>query len=396
MRISILLTGFDGGGAQRRLLTLASQFVARGHAVELLVGSGDGPFRACAPAAAAIVPLGSAWHGIPGLSRRKSLRMLAAVPALVRHFGRTQADVLLCGSTPANLAALAARDLARRDIPVVVSVNVPLSRSTAASGRPALAGLVRHYYPRADAVIANAAVLADDVIRFTQLSPDRVATIPNPVDVDGIQRQAGEATSHPWLTARRVPLLLSVGKLKAQKDLPTLLRAFREVRRVRPARLLLLGAGEERERLLHLAAELGVGDDVELPGFVANPYPYMAGADVFVSSSRWEGFSNVIAEALACGCPVVATDCPGGVSEILGGGRFGKLVGEADPVSMARAVLDTLDSPPNREKLRERARFYSVATAAEAYLSVLRRCAGSGGHQACRAGGADRIHGAPA
>ncbi|MFN2375714.1 MAG: glycosyltransferase, partial [Candidatus Binatia bacterium] len=353
MRISIVLTGFDGGGAQRRLLTLASRFVALGHAVELLVGSEDGPFRACAPAAATVVPLSGAWHGIAGLSRRKSLRMLAAVPALVRHLGRTQADVLLCGSTPANLAALAARDLARRDIPVVLSVNVPLSRSTAVRGRPALAGLVRHYYPRADALIANAAFLAEDVVRFTRLSPGRVATIPNPVDVDGIDRQASEATSHPWLTARRVPLLLSVGKLKAQKDFPTLLRAFREVRKVRPARLLLLGSGEERERLLLLAAELGLGEDVELPGFVANPYPYMAGADVFVSSSRWEGFSNVIAEALACGCPVVATDCPGGVSEILGGGRFGKLVSEADPGSLARAVLDTLDSPPDRERLRE-------------------------------------------
>lgn len=429
MRIAILLTGFDGGGAQRRLLTLAREFLARGHAVDLVTGSDAGPFRHCAPGGATLVSLAGPAHALPGVVRRKSLRMLASLPTLVRYLNDSPPDVLLGGSTPANLAALAARAIARSGVPVAASVNVPLSRSTGARGRPLLGRLVRRLYPSADAVIANASFLAEDAARFAGLAIGRVTTIPNPVAVDEIQRAAGEPPSSPLLGDDAVPLVLAVGKLKAQKDIATLLDAFREVRDARPARLLVLGSGELHDELVRRAAALGLADDVRFAGFVANPFPYMARARVFVSSSRWEGFSNVVAEALACGCPVVATDAPGGVAELLGGGRFGRLVGVGDARAMARAILQTLgdgrdqtlgdgrdhatgegraaadarsetrgaadarseirtevdargeiraevDVRGDREALRRRAAEFSVARAADAYLAVLGRCCG--------------------
>ena len=143
------------------------------------------------------------------------------------------------------------------------------------------------------------------------------------------------------------------------------------MRAVRPARLLILGDGSQREALLSLAGQLGVGDDIALPGFVANPFAYLGRAAVFALSSAWEGLSNVIIEALACGCPVVSTDCPSGPAELLARGAYGALVPVGDDTALAQALLASLDNPPHRERLLSRARQFSVARAAEQYLSVL-------------------------
>ena len=143
------------------------------------------------------------------------------------------------------------------------------------------------------------------------------------------------------------------------------------MRAVRPARLLILGDGSQREALLSLAGQLGVADDIGLPGFVANPFAYLGRAAVFALSSAWEGLSNVIIEALACGCPVVSTDCPSGPAELLGRGAYGALVPVGDDTALAQALLATLDNPPPRDRLLDRARQFSVTRAAEHYLSVL-------------------------
>ena len=154
-------------------------------------------------------------------------------------------------------------------------------------------------------------------------------------------------------------------------DFPTLLQAFAQVRAQRQARLLLLGEGEMRRKLEALARELGVDQDVSLPGFASNPFAYMARAAVFVLSSVHEGLPGVLIQALACGCPVVSTNCPGGAAEILEDGRYGRLVPVGDPAAMAQAIISTLDAPPDRELLQKRASLFSVDRAVEQYLDVL-------------------------
>jgi len=170
---------------------------------------------------------------------------------------------------------------------------------------------------------------------------------------------------------------LGVGRLDPQKDFPTLIRAFARVRAQRPARLIVLGAeGHERHskyvaELKALPARLGIADDVDLPGFRHNPFAFMSRAAVFVLSSIYEGLGNVLIEALACGTPVVSTDCPSGPAEILEGGRFGALVPVGDDAAMAAAIAATLDRPPAAATLRERARMFSVERAVDRYLDLM-------------------------
>jgi len=164
-----------------------------------------------------------------------------------------------------------------------------------------------------------------------------------------------------------------VGRLAVQKDFPTLLRAFARLRAARPARLMILGEGDRRSELEQLASALGISADVRLPGFVENPLAYMRRAAVFVLSSIYEGFGNVLVEALACGCPIVSTDCPGGPAEILEHGRFGRLVPVGDVAALGDALLATLAAPRESEALVARARDFSAAVIADRYLGVLSR-----------------------
>ena len=174
------------------------------------------------------------------------------------------------------------------------------------------------------------------------------------------------------------PVGFGVGRLAKQKDFETLVRAFARVRHHRRARLLILGAAKNTSSnavaeadLMSLAHALGVAEDVSLPGFRINPFSYMSRARVFVLSSRYEGLPAVLAQAMACGCPVVSTDCPTGPREILGNGRFGPLVPVGDPQAMAEAIGAVTDHPLSPAVLRARAAQFSVAASVENYLRLI-------------------------
>jgi glycosyltransferase involved in cell wall biosynthesis len=220
--------------------------------------------------------------------------------------------------------------------------------------------------------------VADDLAAHFGIPRDRITVVHNPVVSGSLKEKAAAPVDHPWLASGAPPVVLSAGRLHPTKDYPTLIRSFARLRQVREARLLILGSGKNdeetarrRAELIELAAELGVSEDVDLPGFVPNPLPYMARAAVFVLSSLWEGFGNVLVEALACGCPVVSTDCPSGPAEILDHGRYGRLVPVGDDSAMAEAIAATLKSPPDRDVLRARGALFTVDRAVDAYLDLL-------------------------
>ena len=194
-----------------------------------------------------------------------------------------------------------------------------------------------------------------------------------------LSRRAEGAVSHPWLAAAGPPVILGVGRLSEQKDFPTLLRAFARVRQQRPARLIILGGSNKHEEksaerkasLRALAASLGIGDDVDLPGFVQNPIAFMSRAAVFVLSSRCEGLPGALIQAMACGCQVVSTNCPTGPAEILDNGRYGGLVPIGDDIAMAFEIEQALAAPLSADLLRRRAADFSVDQAVNRYLEAL-------------------------
>lgn len=378
MRVSLFFSDLAGGGTQRRMLTLARGLLERGDPVEIVVASGSGPFRAAVPRGAPVVPLGNPWRRVPGLAWRRGLWVPLSAPTLAARLRAAPPDVLLASSTPANLAAVRAVAASGASVPLALVLNLPVSAITARL--PAGGGLLRRLlaraYRRADALVAISAGVAEDASRTLGLDRERIEVIPNPVDLAAIGAAAAAPLQDPWLVPDAPPVLLAVGKLRPQKDLPTLLTAFAELRRRRPARLVILGEGPERARLEEMARRLGVEADLRLPGFEPNPFAWMARASLFILSSRFEGFSNVLAEALACGCRIVATDCPHGPRELLLGGRLGRLVPPGDAPALAAAMAAALDAPHDPSAGPARVAKLSVERAVDAYRAVLARIAG--------------------
>jgi glycosyltransferase involved in cell wall biosynthesis len=238
--------------------------------------------------------------------------------------------------------------------------------------------LLGHAYRQADGIVAVSDGVADDLARQSGLPRARIATVYNPVITPEIAALAGQPVAHRWFLPGAPPVILGVGSLSARKDFPTLLRAFAKLRKERDCRLVILGQAasskktqEQRAELTALAASLGVADDVDLPGFVANPFAYMARASVFVLSSAFEGLPGALIQAMACGCPVVSTDCPSGPAEILDNGRFGALVPVGDDGAMAAAIAATLERPVAAATLQARAAMFSVDRAVDRYLDLM-------------------------
>jgi glycosyltransferase involved in cell wall biosynthesis len=368
-RIALMLPSLAGGGAELITLRLAGGLLARGIAVDLLLGKPEGDHLGQVPEGVRIFSLGE-----------RSPAAFWKTLGVARYLRLERPDVLVSALDVVG-AAVWARLAARSDAKVVMWVRTNLSQQIASTSRPAVATVrrlsLRISYPLADAVVSVSSGVAEDVIRLTGVPRDRVHVVYNPVVTSELLIRAAEPADHPWFQPEAPPVIVGAGRLVAQKDFETLLRAFARVRERQHCRLVILGGADSREptvqkTLERLARELGIEEDVALLGFTANPYKYMARASVFVLSSIYEGFGNVVAEALALGTPVVATDCPSGPAEILGGGEFGRLVPIADETELAEAIVATLREPLPAMTLRRRGQHFSVDRATEGHLSVVR------------------------
>ena len=359
-RVALLTGSMRGGGAERVMLTLAAGFAERGVGVDLVLVKAEGEYLDMAPEGVRVVDLDTS-------------RTLTALPRLLNYLRRERPTSLLSTVLPTDLAALIAKFFHGRRLRVVVRQSTTFSRAfgTEAFKSRQVMRLVRLLMPLADGIVAVSEGAASDLLSHVPRAAGKIVTIHNPVVGPGLGEQAAEAVEHSWFVDGGEPVVMAAGRLSPVKDYPTLLRAFAEVARSRAARLVILGQGVERESLLELAERLGVSDRFDLPGFDVNPFRYMARASVFVLSSRYEGFPNVLAQAMACGAPVVSTDCRSGPSEMLEGGRWGRLVPVGDWRAMARAIEETLDDPIPAEELKARASVYSVEASVERYLEVL-------------------------
>jgi glycosyltransferase involved in cell wall biosynthesis len=398
-RVALVFGSFKSGGVARVMLLAAHELIARNFAADLVVGRTDGTLRSEVPERATVVELAraaklKAWSQIviadPGiflplaggmLVAHKASGKLRSLPSLVDYFGSRRPDAVLAATAPFNLIALFARRIAHLDARVVVSEHNQLSSETVGDRQwrydcpPAM--LLRSYL-RADAIVAVSDGVAAEMTKHAGLPTDRITTVYNPVAGARLLEKAQAYVNHPWFAPGQPPVLLAAGKLKPQKDLPTLIRAFARVRSRRPVRLAILGSARGPGKdaaylaaLRELPVQLGVAGDVSFVGFTDNPFAYMSRAAVFVLSSAWEGLPTVLIEALACGCPVVSTDCPSGPAEILDYGRYGPLVPVGDDAALAAAISRVLDAPPPRDELTGRAASFTVERAVDRYLELM-------------------------
>ena len=370
-RVAVFLTNLGGGGAERVTLNLLKGLSPEQFELELVLISARGQFLAQLPAHVKLVDLRAS--GVTG-----------AILPLARYLRRRRPAVLLSHLSHVNVGALVARALAGTRTKLVLVEHNDLSSVPQAKKRRfgwlgwlkrpqrrLLPHIIRRLYRRADAVVGVSEGVSSFVRRRFNVPAALVHTIYNPVVDDTLLERSRQPPEHPWLLERDVPTVIAVGRLDEQKDFATLLRAFAKVREHRDVRLIIFGEGPHRERLEALTQELGIAEATSLPGFTQNPYAAMRHASLLALSSRWEGLPTVLIEALACGCPVVATDCPSGPRTVLGSGRWGPLIAAGDADALAEAILKTLAEPLPAAEGEARAAGFSYERAVTAYTELL-------------------------
>ncbi|MEN6408141.1 MAG: glycosyltransferase [Anaerolineaceae bacterium] len=364
--LTIYLPTLVGGGAERVMLNLAKGFAERGYPVDFVLAQREGAFMQDVPDGFRLIELNPRQYRFG--------RSIFSLPLLVRYIREQRPDALLTG-LHANIIAIWAKKLAGVPLRVVICEHNTFSlqnQMLSFGARQLMPWLIRWFYPMADRVIAVSEGAADDLAVSARMPREKIQVVNNPIITPEMIARSQEVLDHPWFKPDQPPVILAVGRLTPQKDYPLLIRAFAQVRQTMPVRLLILGDGEEREKLAALVEELGLGEDVSLPGFVHNPYPYMRQAAVFVLSSRWEGLPTVLVEALYCGARLVATDCMSGPRQILRGGEYGKLVPVGDEDALARAIRAAIEEPkpcPPSESWKP----YELDTVVDEYLDVLLR-----------------------
>ena len=364
-RVALFMPSFKGGGAERDVLHFAKGFIQRGVAADVVVASARGPYREALPKQVRLIDL-KAW------------KTSTSLPALLQYLRRERPQALMSTLVDADTVALIARRIIR-DMPLVVRVVNTFSSVLAFADfkdRMKLNAWKR-LLPIADAIISNSCgVKADLQERIPGIS--HVEAIHNPVIWPDIGEQAAEPVEHPWFEDGQPPVILCAGRLEPVKGHEVALRALAEILKSRRVRLVVLGEGPLLGELQALAKRLKIADSVDFAGFRPNPFAYMAKAAALVLASRHEGLGNVLIQALACGTPIVSTDCPFGPREIMEDGKWGRLVPVGDWRALARAILETLDHPPAPELLIARASRYDADASIDAHLRLLAAQCSSG------------------
>lgn len=360
-KIAIYISFSGEGGVERMISNLIHEFVRLGHPVDLLLIKAKGEHLSRLPKEVNVIKLGSDHSAFTLLP-------------LIRYLRKEQPKCLLAAKHRAIVIAVLARMFAKTTTRIVGRLGTNLSR--ALEGKSALRKWLWHapmrkIYPRVDQIIPVSEGVLEDVASITGLGSDKLHVIRNPVITPEMYTLADQPAEHPWFNDGGAPIILGAGRFTRQKDFITLIKAFAKVRKQRECRLVLLGHGALQDEYQRLAAELEVSDDLSMPGFASNPYPYMKQAALFVLSSAWEGSPNVLSEALAQGTPVVATDCPSGPREALRGGEVAPLVKVGDTNAMAAAMVEMLDQPPAAESLQEAVAEYTAEISAQRYLQAL-------------------------
>jgi len=361
-RMALFIADLGGGGAERIFVNLANSLSHRGYGVDLVVGNLDN---------AAYSDELSRDVRLVNLRVR---RMAFGAPSLIKYIRREKPTVILATRDHSSCLAFLACKLSRMNTKIVFrqsnTINVDL-RAMSPIRMRFLFRVMQYCYPRADRVIAVSQSVADDLAKKLCVPQEILSVVYSPIITPSLNNLAAAPLDHHWFREDSPPVILSVGRLTAQKDQETLIRAFKLVRTKLDTKLLILGEGEKRAELESLVSKLGLAADVSMPGFHKNPFAFMARSRLFVLSSAWEGLPGALIQAVACGCPVVSTDCPGGSREILRNGRLGSLVPVGDVESMADAILKNLSGERTVPCSPQELDPYTVDYSTREYIKIL-------------------------
>lgn len=342
------------------MVTLANGIADRGYHVDLVLANAEGPYLKDVMPVVRIINLGAS-------------RVLFSLPPLVRYLRKAQPDALLSALSHANVIAIIAGKIAGTHTRIAVTEHATFTSEqyrTATVLGSFFPLIMKRLYHFANSVIAVSYGVADNLAKVIGIQRKYIDVIYNPTVRDDICRLSLQHVDMSFLKNRDLPTLLAAGRLIKLKDFQTLIRAVAIVRKQRSINLVILGEGALRPQLEKLVRQLDLEAHVALPGFVENPFAWMRASSLFVLSSVSEGLPNVLIEAMACGTPVVSTDCPSGSAEILENGKWGRLVPVGDADALAQAIMATLDETTHPEVMI-RASDFSVDRAVTAYLQVL-------------------------
>ncbi len=358
--ISFFLATSGHSGVDRYSKNLMFALAEKGFKVELLKIKNHGPYL-------------KLFHKNLKVYELNTSHVYSSIFFLIKYLKNRQPQILLTDKERVNRTAILAKLLSRSSTRLFVRMGTTISVDLASRGcfdRWIQKVSIGKLYRFADRVIVSSKGVAEDMSEYTGLPKEHIEVVPCPVIDEAILSKTFPYPDHPWFKPDSPPVILSAGELCKRKDFSTLIKAFKIVKENIDARLVILGKGRLLNKLIKLTHELEIDRYVDFPGFVENPYPYMAHANVFVLSSLWEGLGFVLIEALAVGTPVVSTDCPSGPSEILQNGKYGPLVPPKDHQKMAEAIIKVLKEPPPSDYLKKAVVPYLVNNATERYLKV--------------------------
>ena len=335
-KIVIFLPSLAGGGAERVMLHLGDGFAQRGNFVDLVVSQLSGEYVSEIPSTINVINL-------------NSKRLLHSFLKFAFYLLKNKDSVVFTTLQYSNIFCLFLIKVFFLKNKIIIRESNAISKKFH-EGRirtKIYLALIRWLYPSSNKIIAVSQGLKDELVDFLDIDKDLITVIPNPVKLPLSISELTSPSCHAWLEQGQPPVVLGVGRLVKQKDFATLIKAFALVMQSIESRLIILGEGPELPFLQKLVFDLGIETNVDFPGFDLNPFSYMKRAKVFVLSSLWEGFPNALIQALACGCPVVSTNCSYGPYDILSGGKYGRLVKINDYKDMAREIIVTLESKNN-------------------------------------------------
>lgn len=355
-KVAILAGPLGQGGIGTIVLDHCARFPEYGVDVDLLTDASASPFEQRVPSSAHRITLASlhpTW-GVPGLARY----LYRARPhALLNHRPRLLRPLRL---------AMRLSGVYPRLVSVIHTLPQPFDQA-AGRGKRSIAS----HLSSCDALVATSRAIADDSEKLLGLRAGSIRVAYPSIDIEALRRHSLASPTAPDLSAPPSQYLISIARLEVEKDLPTLLEAFARLTAECPdLDLVILGSGSQQTALVHRASQLGIGERTHFAGFARDPYPWIARARALILSSWREPFGIVLAEALALGVPVVATDA-GGPPEILEHGRYGRLVPPRDPAAMATAIRETLNNPPRRTDLIQGVERFSAEHNLPVYLEAL-------------------------